>query len=330
MMSKDNGASELPSAALVTAVRSGLLAPKKSLPPFLFYDARGSALFEQITLLPEYYLTRTERSILERDAACIATTVLSGLPGPVAVLELGAGTATKTEVLLRAFTHERKDITFLPADVSPSPLEEARKRLARTLPDLLVKPIVGTHGDALSQMSRWEGTVVVLFIGSSIGNYEDADAAQLLLGARGAMGKRGVLVLGVDHKKSLQVLLPAYDDGAGVTAAFNLNVLARLNRELGADFDLGAFRHVALWNEAAGAMEMHLESTREQVVSLAALSLQVSFTAGERIHTESSHKYDQARVRRLLSAAGLRGVAAFEDERHWFGLHVATAALDQR
>ncbi len=312
---------------LMEAVKCGLTRARKSLPPFLFYDERGSALFERITTLPEYYLTRTERGILERDAARIAKTVLASLAGPVAVLELGAGTATKTELLLRAFVKERADLTYFPADVSPTPLEQGRARLATNLPRLAVSPIVGTHAEALDKISRWEGSVVVLFLGSSIGNYEDNEAAALLSDVRGALGQRGVLLLGVDRKKAKEVLVPAYDDSAGVTAEFNRNMLLRLNRELGADFDPAAFRHVALWNEDAGAMEMHLESTEPQSVHVAALALTVSFERGERIHTESSHKYDQARVSRLLAMSGLRDVAAFSDERRWFSLHVA-APLD--
>lgn len=319
----DAGESAAASAAVRDAVTRGLTRARKTLPPFLFYDERGSALFERITTLPEYYLTRTERGILEKEASSIARTALASLPGPVAVLELGAGTATKTELLLRAFTAERVDLTYFPADVSSAPLREARARLATNLPRLQVSPIIGTHAEALERIARWEGSVVVLFLGSSIGNYEDDDAAALLTAVRGALGKRGVLVLGVDRKKAKEVLLPAYDDSAGVTAEFNRNVLLRLNRELGADFDVNAFRHVALWNEDAGAMEMHLESTAAQSVHLAALSLTVSFARGERIHTESSHKYDPPRVHRLLAMSGLRDVAAFEDERRWFSLHVA-------
>lgn len=314
------------STALTDAVRRGLARTPKSLPPFLFYDESGSALFERITELPEYYLTRTERGILVRDASRIARTVLAPLAAPVAVLELGAGTATKTEILLRAFVEECTSCTYSPADVSGAPLREAQTRLRTTLPRLEVSPIVGDHAVALERLSRWQGSVVVLFLGSSIGNYDDREAMELLSSVRATLGQRGVLVLGVDRKKGEDVLVPAYDDAQGVTAAFNRNVLVRLNRELGADFDPQSFRHVALWNEAAGAMEMHLESTVAQSVRIPALSLTVPFGRGERIHTESSHKYDEARVRRLLARSGLRDVAAFEDERRWFSIHVAAPA----
>jgi len=311
------------SAAMKDAVRHGLMRAEKSLPPFLFYDERGSDLFERITVLPEYYLTRTERGIMEKDARRIASTILSPLSGPVAVLELGAGTATKTEVLLHAFAKERADLTYFPADVSDTPVLAAQARLKRNLPQLRVSPILGTHAVALERIARWNGSVVVLFIGSSIGNYDDADAADLLNGVRAALGDRGVLLLGVDRKKSKDVLVPAYDDAAGVTAAFNRNVLVRINRELGADFDVSSFRHVAVWNDAAGAMEMHLESTVAQTAHIAALGMNVSFERGERIHTESSHKYDHERAHRLLSASGMHDVAVFSDAKEWFSLYVA-------
>ncbi|MEI8255089.1 MAG: L-histidine N(alpha)-methyltransferase, partial [Deltaproteobacteria bacterium] len=311
--------------SIAGAVRTGLTAPRKWLPPFLFYDEQGSALFEKITELPEYYVTRTERSILERDAERIATRVLEGTPGPIAVLELGAGNAIKTDILLRAFAKVRNDLRYFPADVSPTPLEAARERLASSLPALCVSPIVGTHADAMRSASAWEGSFVVLYLGSSIGNYEDADASVLLTDIRGVMGRHGALLLGVDRTKPLDVLLAAYDDRAGVTAAFNLNVLARINRELQADFVLDAFRHVALWNESASAIEMHLESVAPQSVHIAALDLTVRFDRGERIHTESSHKYTDGRVRDLFDSAGLLPVCAYEDAQRWFAVHVARA-----
>jgi L-histidine Nalpha-methyltransferase len=308
---------------LAEAVRRGLSAPRKSLPPFIFYDAEGSELFERITELPEYYLTRTERGILEQDADAIAARLLGGARGPVAVLELGAGTATKTDLLLHAFVRARSDVHFFPADVSPTPLAAARARLAASLPTLRVSSLVGTHGDALGHLSGWEGELVVLFLGSSIGNYADADATALLTEVKDALGARGTFLLGVDRAKSLETLLPAYDDAAGVTAAFNGNMLARINRELAGEFDLTRFRHVALWNEAASAIEMHLESLAAQTVRIGALDLSVRFARGERIHTESSHKYTDRHVQSLLEAAGLASVASFEDAERWFSLHVA-------
>ncbi len=315
--------------SIAEVVRRGLLASPKTLPPFLFYDDRGSALFEQITELPEYYVTRTERSIFDANAETIAAELSPVAPpgsrggrGAVAILELGAGNASKTQTLLRAFGRRQGKTRYFPADVSPAALAEAAERVAREEPDVVVTPIAGTHGEALAALRRWEGTLVVLFIGSSIGNYEDDEAAMLLRDIRATMGDRGALLLGTDLRKSLDVLLPAYDDAQGVTAAFNKNVLSRINRELEGGFDLDSFRHVALWNEGASRIEMHLESLREQRVRIEALGLDVRFAPGERIHTESSQKYDDARIDRLLRSADLERARTFRDGRGWFGVHL--------
>ncbi len=311
---------------LAYAVRRGLTATPKRLPPFLFYDERGSRLFDRITELPEYYLTRAERSIFEGAGEAIVAAASRHAGAPLTVLELGAGNASKTQVLLRALVGLQGRTRFVPADVSPAALEDARARLGREEPDLDVRPLLATHAEALAAARAWdarEGTPFVLFIGSSIGNYEDADAVALLSQIRGGLGAKGALLLGTDLRKSLDVLLPAYDDAAGVTAEFNKNVLARVNRELGGRFDLESFRHVALWNDASCCIEMHLESTRAQRVRIDALDLEVAFGAGERIHTESSHKYDDARVERLLAAAGLGRFAVFCDEQRRFAVHLA-------
>jgi dimethylhistidine N-methyltransferase len=314
--------------AVTDAVRRGLTRTPKALDPFLFYDAPGSALFEEITHLPEYYPTRTERAILEASADALARELAGGARDLIRVYELGAGSAVKTELLLRALLARlgpERPLTYFPADVSRTPVEGARARMARSLPRLRVRPIVGTHVDALEQVARSPGRVAVLFLGGSIGNYPRGEAATLIGHVRRSMGRRGLFVLGVDHVKPLDVLLPAYDDSAGVTARFNRNVLARINRELDADFDVERFAHVALWNDAATAVEMHLESTARQAVYVRALGLSVTFERGERIHTESSHKYDAELVRALFDAAGMWEDAAFEDGRGWSSLRVARA-----
>ena len=185
--------------------------------------------------------------------------------------------------------------------------------------------MVATHAEALAAASSWAEPLMVLFIGSSIGNYTDDEAVELLAQVRDAIAHGGVLLLGTDRQKPLQTLLPAYDDASGVTAAFNKNVLSRINRELGGQFDPESFRHVALWNDAASRIEMHLESTVKQSVSIDSLGMCVSFDAGERLHTESSHKYDDARIVSLLDRAGLRLARSFADERGWFSLQLAVA-----
>ncbi len=310
-------------ASIAQAVRLGLSAPRKSLPPFLFYDAQGSALFDKITELPEYYLTRTERVIFERHGHAIMIAASRGASSPLAVLELGAGSASKTQILLRALSLLQGRTHYLPADVSASALEEAASRLRREEPKLDVLPIVGAHSEAFARARSLDGPLLMLFIGSSIGNYGDPEAAELLGQVSLALGSRGVLLLGTDLRKPLDVLLPAYDDAQGVTAAFNRNILARINRELGGRFDIELFRHVALWNEAASCVEMHLESEVEQRVWIEALDRDFTFAKGERIHTESSHKYDQLRVDSLLRAARMVRSQTFTDERGWFGVHLA-------
>jgi L-histidine N-alpha-methyltransferase len=303
-------------------VRAGLSAMPKHLPPYLFYDAAGSALYERITALPEYYLTRTERAILEEHADAIVLEA-SASGGPLRIVELGAGSATKTELILRAANRRHGSCVYVPVDVSESAINEATVRLSRVLPEVEVRPHVMSHFEAFRHLRGKGGPNLVLFIGSSIGNFDDEEAVSLLAGVHDALGPRTALLLGTDLRKSPDVLLRAYDDAAGVTAAFNMNVLERINRELGGRFDPTRFRHVARWNERASRMEMHLESTRKQSVIIEALGMSVAFEAGETIHTESSVKYDVAHVKRLLTAAGFRLWRTFYDPDRRFAVHLA-------
>ncbi|RYE85744.1 MAG: L-histidine N(alpha)-methyltransferase, partial [Myxococcales bacterium] len=283
-------------------VARGLLGPQKSLPAYLFYDAAGSELYEQITTLPEYYPTRAERSIFATQAADIVAAAALGSPDPLNVIELGAGTATKTQLLLEALVERQGACDFLAIDVSSSALGEAVARLGREAPRVRVRPLVAHHEEAMAEIERVAPRQLALFIGSSIGNYTDEEATRLLRQLRLSLRPGAAFLLGTDLRKSPERMVPAYDDAQGVTAAFNLNLLVRLNRELGADFDPAAFRHVALWNPERSRIEMHLESRRAQDVQLPALHTRVHFGAGERIHTESSVKYDEAHVDRLLAA----------------------------
>jgi dimethylhistidine N-methyltransferase len=311
---------------IADAVVRGLSAPRKRLNPFLFYDARGSQLFEEITELPEYYPTRTERAIFATQADAIVAATRREAHAPSVVLELGAGTATKSQLLLGAFVRQQGSVLFLPVDVSPDPLQQCTERLGRELPGARVEPIVDRHEGALAQLAAREGHRVVLFIGSSIGNLDDDEARLLLLRVRQAMRPGDALVLGADRRKDIPTMLAAYDDAAGVTAAFNRNVLARINRELGGRFDLARFAHRAVWNDVSSCVEMHLVSDRPQKVRVDALGLTVAFDEGETIHTESSAKYDDARVARIFAASGFAESARFLDDRGWFGVHVALAA----
>lgn len=302
---------------LAADVLTGLTREPKSLPFYLFYDAAGSALFEAITALPEYYLTRTELAILRAHPEEMAQTV-----GEVrTVLELGAGTAAKTTVLLRALARQAEPLLYIPIDISATALQHAARRLRTLLPAVTVRPSVR---DYLEQdLPRADAPRLVLYLGSSIGNFEPPQATRLLRRIARQLGPGGALLLGTDLRKSPSILLPAYDDAQQVTARFNLNLLARLNRELGADFDVDAFRHVAVWNDRESRIEMHLESRREQRVWLPQLDLTAHFRSGERIHTENSYKYTPEAVRNLLAAAGLSLVRTWTDPQGWFAVHLA-------
>jgi L-histidine N-alpha-methyltransferase len=304
------------------AVRDGLTRARKSLPPWLFYDAEGSRLYELITELPEYYPTRTERRILEDHADAIVARAAAGAPS-VHALELGAGTATKSQLLLGAIARRQPRVLYRPCDVSPEPLALATARIEREEPRVTVRPVVGHHEAAIAALCALPERQLCMFLGSSIGNHEGGEAVDLLARVARALHPGGVLLLGTDLRKSARVLVPAYDDAAGVTAAFNLNVLVRINRELGGHFELGRFRHVAVWNEQASRMEMHLESTVDQIVCVDGLGLDLSFARGERIHTESSVKYDEPMVDHLLDAAGLVREESFRDREDLFAVHVA-------
>lgn len=305
--------------AIAPEVREGLTRSPKSLPPKLFYDAEGSALFEEITRLPEYYLTRTERAILEANAEAICRNAGENL----SLVELGAGSADKTQVLIGALLRRQLRVLYAPLDISPAALQQAQKSLAmRFNGRLAVHPIVADIAD-LGLVRATPEPRLVLYIGSSLGNLNEDEAVSLLRRIRSVLGARDHLLLGTDLVKSPATLLPAYDDAAGITARFNKNILARINRELGGRFDLDAFRHVALWNAPRSRVEIYLESCREQTVWIDALRLAVPFAAGERLHTENSHKYTIPGVQSLLAATGFRSKCTWTDGRELYAVHLA-------
>ena len=300
-------------------VWQGLTASPKYLPAKLFYDEIGSQLFEQITELPEYYLTRTERSILEQYAG----EILEAAGASLTLVELGAGTAAKTCVLIEELLERQPRALFYPIDVSPTALDEAVHQLGRRFPLLRVNPIVADYTSGVPALSRILGRKLVLYIGSSIGNFEPPQAIRLLRRIRQTLRPGDALLLGADFAKSPKILLPAYDDAQGVTAAFNRNILARLNRELEADFVPEAFEHVAVWNRRCSRMEIYLESTTAQTVFLPALDLDISFRRGERIHTENSYKYTHAMIESILRESGFALEHSWSDRKQWFGVHLA-------
>ena len=314
-------------AHIAAVVRAGLTTSPKRLPPWLFYDAAGSRLFDAITELPEYYLTRMERSILAAHAAEIIA------PAPahpahemkLRITELGAGSADKTRLLLQAAVARQGTVSYEPLDVSASALRAARERIEREFPAVRVAPRVvdytcgNGNGLDLDPLSSGERRLV-LYIGSSIGNFEYENAMRILRRVRAALKPGDGLLLGVDLVKDEATLLAAYDDAAGVTAAFNKNILARLNRELCANFEVESFAHRAIWNSAESRIEMHLESRRSQRVRLPALDLEVTFAQGETIHTENSYKYARGQAETMLVAAGFKAEQCWMDERGWFAV----------
>jgi dimethylhistidine N-methyltransferase len=302
-------------------VRAGLLGRPKRLPPWLFYDAAGSALFEEITRLPEYYPTRTERAILTAHAA----EMVDAAGPPASLVELGAGSATKTRVIISALLERRPDALYMPVDVSPTALVGAARHLRTRFPTLEVRPVVAKYPDELGFLRGAPSPRLVLFLGSNIGNYEPEEGCELLRAIARRLRPTDTFLLATDLRKDPGLLVPAYDDAAGVTARFNKNVLVRLNRQLGATFEVDSFRHLARWNARASRVEMHLESLVPQIVRIPALDLTVRLRAGERIHTESSYKYTPRMVKRMLSAAGFTFRRTWTDPRGWFALHLADA-----
>jgi L-histidine Nalpha-methyltransferase len=309
--------------ALIDEVWSGLRNRPLSLVPWMLYDAEGSRLFERITALPEYYPTRTERGILTNDAGQIIRAAGSGDSGPLRLLELGAGTAAKTGILLEAAARLRSEVTYLPIDVSPDALDVACKSIGRLMPDMRQQPLVANYVTHPPKLDRFEGTTLAMYIGSSIGNFPPQEARTILRNLRSQLRGGDALLLGTDMVKDEATLVRAYDDKEGITAAFNLNILHRLNRELGANFDTACFRHRALWNRVESRIEMHLESTRNQCVNIPAAQLRVQVAAFETIHTESSYKFTQRTLGALLDDAGFRIEQIWTDPRRWYALTLA-------
>ena len=310
--------------AVLAEALSGLTSSPKTLSPWLFYDECGSRLFEQITVLPEYYLTRVERSILAAHADEIF--LYSGTE--VTIAELGAGTATKTGLLLKAAARFQEEVLYQPIDVSPTALEEAATTISANIPGVAVRPRVANYITEQFELERPEQRrILALYIGSSIGNFMPAESTAILRNLRAHLQPGDSLLLGTDmapgEHKSVAKLLAAYDDAAGVTAAFNKNVLVRLNRELDADFDLEAFAHRARWNAAESRIEMHLESLVPQTVLLA--GQRIHFEQGETIHTENSYKFTEAAVAGLLTSADFETTQTWQDTKGYFSVTLARA-----
>jgi dimethylhistidine N-methyltransferase len=309
--------------ALIDEVWRGLRKSPRSLVPWMLYDAEGSRLFECITTLPEYYPTRTEREILANCAEGIIEATGSDRSRPLRLLELGAGTAAKTGILLRAATRLRNEVVYFPIDVSPDALDAACDSIGWQLPDVQIQPMVANYVTYPPKLQGFNGTTLAMYIGSSIGNFSPEEARTILRNLRSELRAGDALLLGTDMVKDEAILVRAYDDNDGVTAAFNLNILHRLNKELGANFDTTRFRHRARWNRVESRIEMHLESTRDQSVNIPAAQLSLQFEAFETIHTESSYKFTRETLRSLLNDAGFSIEQTWTDPRQWYALTLA-------
>jgi len=327
-----------PYQALAMETRKGLTAIPKTLSPWLFYDEAGSVLFEQITELPEYYLTRTERSLFKAHADAIVERALeptgSDLAPILTIIELGAGTATKTGILLSAAVRRQRSVVYQPVDVSESALATATENIRANIPGVTVRCQVADYTSQPLPLNRLRNTrTLALYIGSSIGNFSPDDARDVLRNLRAQLLPGDKLLLGTDlapgASKSIAMLEAAYDDRAGVTAAFNKNVLVRLNRELGANFRPECFDHKAIWNAIESRIEMHLVSRHGQRVHIpancAGPALNLSFSDGESIHTENSYKFTSVRVEQLLNSAGFTQEQDWHDTQGFFAVNLATA-----
>jgi L-histidine Nalpha-methyltransferase len=307
-------------SALRADARAGLTAVPKHLPPKWFYDARGSALFEEITALPEYYPTRTERALLERSADAIAAA-----SGADTLVELGSGSSAKTRLLLDAFRRTGTLRRYVPQDVSEPALREAMSALAAEYPEVELHGVVGDFTAHLHRLPP-EGRRMVAFLGGTIGNLLPAPRAEFLRALRAALRPGERFLLGTGLVTDPAVLVPAYDDAAGVTAEFNRNVLHVLNRELRADFDVDAFAHRVRWDAEREWIEMRLVAQRAMTVTLAELDLSVAFAAGEEMCTEVSAKFRLPGLRAALADAGFAVVGSWTDDDERMALTLASAA----
>lgn len=297
------------------AVIRGLSQPQKTIPARYFYDRIGSELFEEITRLPEYYPTRTEIALLAEHAADIAN--LTGIGRTV--VEFGAGSSTKTPLLLNAV----KPDAYVPIDISGQFLEMSAQAFARAHADIAVLPIAADFTQPVRLPDTVSGPLIGFFPGSTIGNFAHADAVDLLRSFRRTLGAGARLVMGIDIRKNVRMLEAAYDDAAGVTAQFNLNVLARINRELGGTIPLNDFVHRAVWHDGRGRIEMHLEAQHD--LNFEAAGERFGMRRHETIHTENSHKYSSEEIRLLARASGWEPMAAWVDADRMFSIHVWAA-----
>ncbi|WP_107671322.1 L-histidine N(alpha)-methyltransferase [Cyanothece sp. BG0011] len=302
-------------------IKKGLNECPKKIPSKYFYDDQGSQLFEQICELPEYYPTRTEASILRQYVEEIAQ-----ITGTCELVELGSGSSTKTRLLLDAYDKQNDGFKYMPIDVSAGILKESALQLQQEYSSLEIQGLVGTYHQALTQLTptAWPARMI-FFLGSSIGNFSETDYDNFLNKIAHVLEKGDYFLLGIDLQKPKSILEAAYNDSQGVTAAFNLNMLAHLNHQFEGNFDVNCFYHQAIYNEEKKQIEMYLVSEKEQEIVLKNLDLKVNVKKGERILTEISRKFDVEETRDKLESKDLNPVKVFTDENNWFALILCQA-----
>ncbi|WP_245327737.1 L-histidine N(alpha)-methyltransferase [Hymenobacter fodinae] len=308
----------MPTSSLGEHVRGGLRKPFKTLSSMYFYDDEGSRLFQEIMALPEYYPTRTEFGLLTEHAAAICATLRPATGEPFYLLELGAGDGLKTKILLRHLLEQGAQFAYVPVDISTAALDGLSAALQAELPGLAVEPVVADYADALTLMASRPGRKAVLFLGSNIGNFLPTERQAFLRRLRQPLTADDRLLIGFDLQKDPRQIRAAYDDAQGVTAAFNLNLLRRLNRELQADFDLDHWQHYTDYDPISGAVRSFLVSTQAQSVHMAAISETVDFAAWEMIHTENSYKFTRPLIEGLATDAGFTMQEFFTDPQALF------------
>jgi len=312
-------------------VYSGLTSDPKVLLPKYFYDSLGSHLFEAICCLPEYYVSRTESEILREHTEEMILEIQADTKRGIRLLELGSGSAEKTRYWINALLDRQKELHYVPVDISASGLDRTCQRLLFDYPSLRVTAYAGDYSAALRAlagsptMATDDKLNVILFLGSSVGNLDPNEASALFREVRRTLRPGDALFLGADLKKSAALLVPAYNDALGVTAAFNLNLLVRINRELAGDFDLSQFEHQALYNEQLGRIEMHLVSRTAQTVRIHAIDLEVSFQQGESIHTENCYKFDVSVLSELARQTGFLLKRTWSDSACLFSFNFLAA-----
>lgn len=305
-------------AAFASDVLKGLTAKYKQLPSKYFYDEKGSKLFQQIMRMPEYYLTDCELEIFEKQKQDILDCFLT-YNTKFELIELGAGDGLKTKILLKHFVSADVDFEYVPIDISKKVIVDLTADIKKEIPQLKTRPLIGDYFDLLDQLNKSDDTPkIMLFLGSNIGNYEEEEAIAFFKKLKNVMHPSDQLLIGFDLKKGKRIILDAYDDPHGFTANFNLNLLRRMNTDLGADFDLTKFKHLEIYDEKSGAARSYIVSLEKQIVVFDAMKEKISLEKNEKIHVEISQKYDRKLIKYLAQKSGFNIIRNFTDSKEYF------------